>query len=116
MQTPTHSPLDENEVVVLTFDYAPQLVGSDTISSAVMSMVVVGVDGVLADAAPASRLVGSPSVISSPSTGQANAAVSQKIGNNLAGGNTYQIQCLATTAAGYKLDIRTNLPIVRVPT
>jgi hypothetical protein len=100
-QCPDFSPLDPNEVVTNTFDLAPWLPTGVTISS-ISSVSCAVYQGV--DAGAASRIVGSPSVVASPSTSAAASAVLFKVGNNPIAGVTYRLQATIVTSDGQTLN------------
>lgn len=99
-------PIDSSvEQELMTFDFGPILATSETITtiSSVSCDVFEGSDTHAFD-----RLLASPVVAASPTTGAAAAAVVQSIGNMI-GGTTYRLQCLVTTSLGQKLSLWTHL-------
>lgn len=95
----------------LTFDYGPRLGAGVTITSATLTCTaIIGLD-----ASAASRLLGSSSIVASPSSGAPAGAVIQTVGTMVAG-VTYQIQCVAQTSDGQALSVRMNLPCATLPT
>jgi hypothetical protein len=96
------TPIDTNEDVNLFFDFAPWLNTGVTILSisSVTCAVYSGTDG-----SPSSRLVGSASIVSSPSTGAASAAVQQKVGNTPIAGVTYRLDATVVTSDSQTLNL-----------
>lgn len=100
-QCPDFSPLDPNETVTNTFDLAPWLPTGVTIVS-ISSVSCAVYQGT--DAGAASRIVGSPSLAASPSTGAANSAVLFQVGNSPIAGVTYRLQATIITSDGQTLN------------
>ena len=95
------SPLDPTEVITGTLDFGPWL-GVGVVLTSVVALtctVISGTDGV-----PSSRLVGSSSIVSSPTNGAASAAVRQQWGNMLAG-VIYIITVTVSTSDGQTLTL-----------
>lgn len=100
------SPIDTVEEVNVTFDFAKRLASGATISTiaAVICTVYQG-----ADSSPSSRLIGSAVIISSPSSGAADAAVLQKVGTMLAG-VVYRLDATIETSDGQTLNLWGHAP------
>ena len=81
---------------VITFDFGAVWPGI-TISAPTVTMVV-DPSSMVPDGSPASRLLGSASVVASPSTGAANQAVQQLVGNFT--GAVYRLGCYANGSDG----------------
>lgn len=94
--------IDTVEVVNNSFDFATLLPAGITIAR-VLSMTGSVYSG--ADSSAPSRLVGSPYIIASPSTGAASSAVLQQIGNSPVGGVTYMWDALVLTSDNQQLNI-----------
>lgn len=103
-------PIDPAETKIITFDYAPLLAAGETISSASFTVSVVLGTGVASGA----NIIGSATIVASPTTGALASAVQQKVGA-MQGGSTYQFKCLAVTTAGETLSMRANYSCARVP-
>ncbi len=102
-----------SEYLTITFDFGPMLASAVSISSivSVTSAVYAGAANAGIDAAPGSRLIGSPALAPSPATGLANQAVLQQVGS-MVGGVTYTLQCVILTSDGSKPSLWTHLPCV----
>lgn len=96
------SPIDTNETVTLTFDFGPWLDKNVTISS-VTSVTAAAFNGT--DGSANSRMVSTPTIVASPYTGAANAAVLQKMGNNPINGVTYRVDAVVATSDGQTLNL-----------
>ena len=75
-------PIDPQEIVIVTFDYASELTSGETISSASVSVALVSGP----DPTPSSMLSGSPTI--------AGALVYQLI-NGRPNGSDYKLRCVA---------------------
>ena len=104
-------PIDPAEEEYVYFDFAPALSPGVAIGFIVEVLCAV-VSG--ADPSPQSRLLGSPSIIRSPSTDAPATAVRQKVGGMLAG-TLYQIQCVVNCSDDEVLSWRVNLPCSQPP-
>jgi hypothetical protein len=95
------SPLDTVEIVTNTFDFGPWLASTTMIASvsALSCSVYSGTD-----TNPTSRIVGMPSIVASPATGAASAAVAQQFGNMIAG-VTYRLDVTVITTDGQTLNL-----------
>jgi hypothetical protein len=96
------SPMDANETVTLTFDFGPWLASGVTISS-ITDLSCAVFKGTDADAD--TRLVGSAQTASSPTTGAAQAAVLQQIGNSPVTGVIYRIDAVVVTSDNQTLNL-----------
>jgi len=99
--------LDTIEACNDVFDFAPELPAGVTIQS------IISVGGAVylgSDSAVATRLVGAASIVASPSTGAANSAVLQQIGNSPVAGVTYTWTVLVLTTDNQKIDIWARQP------
>lgn len=85
-----------DEQINLAIDFTSRLSPGDTIASITNWTCTVADDSLAPDAAPSSRLIGSPSL--------SGAVVTQAVGNCLSG-VTYVMEALVQTAAGDKLSI-----------
>ena len=85
--------IDVDEMATIIFDFASITQGVTLSGTPVVTCIVS--QGT--DPTPAERLIGSASLVESPSTGGADLAVSQQIGTML-GGVLYALQCVATAA------------------
>jgi hypothetical protein len=101
-------PILTGETRTIGFDFGPILNSGVTISSigSITCTVHYGTD---ADAG--ARLIGSPSIVSSQSTGAASAGVAQDIGTML-DGVTYTLTCYVNTSDGQVLGIETHIAAV----
>jgi hypothetical protein len=97
-------PIDDDEKVPITFDFAPEL----STGTAVASIVAVTCSAIFGiDTNPSARILGSAILAPSPSTGVANQAVRQMVGTMI-GGERYRLQCLANISDGQILNIDTH--------
>jgi hypothetical protein len=101
-------PIDAGvEQAIVKFDFSNRLALGVFIVSAAVTISVESGSGT--DATPALRLIGGPTLISSPYTGEPRTAVSQMVGNCVAD-IFYQLQCVATTSDGQSLSLWGRLP------
>ena len=107
-RAPDLSPIDATvETETITFDYGRVLIASAVINSATVTCSATkGLDN-----SAASRLVGSLSLIISPSSGQPLQAVAQQVGTMVAN-EVYRLACIANINDGQKLEVWTHLPAV----
>lgn len=102
-------PIDSSvELLTIAFDYGWILAGGETIAS-IVSLTCVVYSGT--DPSPSSRLIGSPSIIASPRSGAAAAAVAQQVGSMVAGVE-YRLQCVVLTSLGNKPSLWTHFQCV----
>lgn len=100
-------PMDATyEVEVIAFDFGMVLKPGETILS--VSQMLCGISSGI-DPAPSSRLIGSPQIGASPTTGALASAVLQKVGNVLAD-CCYALQCVAHTSDDQELSLQAQLP------
>jgi len=98
-------PIDDDEKVPVTFDFAPELAAGTTVVS-VIAITCADTFGI--DPTPSARIIGAPVLAPSPSTGAANQAVRQMIGTMI-GLERYRLQCLANISDGQILNIDTHV-------
>ena len=97
-------PIDDDEKIPVTFDFAPELSLGTTVAS-VITVTCSGTFGI--DQNPSARILGGAILAPSPSTGVANQAVRQMVGTMI-GGERYRLQCLANISDGQILNIDTH--------
>lgn len=97
-------PIDADEQVYAWFDFAPELSTGVTIVSVAMTCLSV----LNIDPTPAARLLGTPALAPSPSTGAAMQGVRQLIGTMI-GGERYRLECLAQASDGQIFNIDTHI-------
>lgn len=97
-------PIDENEQIYIMFDFAPEMSSGTIIATA--TITCIGIFGV--DLNASSRVLGVPALAPSPSSGIANQAVRQMIGDMI-GGERYRIQCLARIGDGQIFSLDTHV-------
>jgi hypothetical protein len=105
------TPIDPIEREWITFDFGPGVSTGVQIDQ-IVSFTCKAVVGV--DAAAQSRVIGAPSLVASPTTGAALAAVKQLVGSMVAG-VTYQLQCVVAASDKQVLSWRWNLPCAQPP-
>jgi hypothetical protein len=99
------NPIEPSETLSVYFDYSNVLATGETITSAAMTCTVESGT----DATPSARLISSPTVVTSPKSGTATAAVKQSVGTCV-NGVVYMLRCLATTSGGQVLSAWSRLP------
>lgn len=97
------------EIETVTFDYGLMLTPGVIIEE-VLDLTISVVSG--SDRAPASRLIGTSSIVSSPNSKRASQAVSQLVGQMIAN-SVYRLQCVATTSDGQTLSLWTHLTCIQ---
>lgn len=103
---PLEPPIDAVfEVETIGFDFGMILAPGETIT-AVLQMLCAVLSGI--DASPASRLIGTPQVAASNTTGAPRAEVLQKFGTAVAG-CSYSLQCVVSTTDGQSLSLITSI-------
>ena len=108
-------PIDDTvELLTIAFDFGLILIANEIINS-VISMAAATYSGI--DNTPNNRFIGPPAIITSPKTNAALAAVSQQVGNMIAG-VTYRLQCVVHTSLGNQPSLWTQFSCVatNVPT
>ena len=102
-------PIDDSiELLTIAFDFGLILSPNEVIS-AVISMAAATYSGT--DDTPNSRFIGYPAIIASPKTQMALSAVSQQVGNMIAG-VTYRLQCVVHTSLGNQPSLWTQFACV----
>jgi hypothetical protein len=96
------------ELETIGFDFGPALNAGVTITAILSVTCAVHPGSIGSDPAPASRLVGTASIVASKATGAANAAVAAQIGA-MVGGVVYTLQCVVQTSDGQKLSCVTHI-------
>lgn len=97
--------INPEETVTLTFDFASLVKAGVTISSPSMFCAVVSGT----DANPSSRLLGAPSITSSPSTGAAAQAVLQQVSTML-GAVVYLVRAVVSTSDNQVVELYAHAP------
>lgn len=98
-------PIDSSvELLTLGFDFGP-VFGPGEVIASIISLTCSVYDGT--DGNPASRLIGSPSIIPSPRTQVASGAIKYQVGSMLAG-VIYRLQCVVLTTASNELSLWTH--------
>jgi len=113
MPTTAQTPIDPGEQENIVFDYAPAFtLGRGVTITGVTSVRCSVVQG--SDPNPQSRVLGSPSIVASPSTAAPLQAVMVLIGNMIAG-VLYQLQVLVACSDNQVLSIRWYLRCSQPP-
>lgn len=90
-----------SETAVVTADFGPMLAAGATITG--VSTITMSVEPNLyfpaQDSSAASRILGEPEIVASPTTGAANAAIAQRIGG-LVAGVRYAIEIVGVASDG----------------
>lgn len=118
-------PIDPtSEGDTITFDFAPGLAAGESINGVSGAGLIAGTtlgvtctsigDNASLDSTPAVRVLSSPVLGPSPSTGVANQAVLVLVGNMVAG-VLYQLTVVVKTTGTQQLVMRWNLPCATPP-
>jgi hypothetical protein len=97
----------------VTFDFGPGLSPGAVINT-VVSIGCTGIANAALDPAPASRILGAPTLVPSPKTGAPLAAVKVLVGQMVTS-VVYQFQAVVACSDNQKLSVRKNLPCASPP-
>ena len=98
-------PIDPGEIETVSFDFGPALATGETVRTIVSSSCAVLIG---TDSSASERILGSPQIVASPSTGLASGGVAMRIGTMIAD-TVYRLQVFVTTSAGQTLTLYTHI-------